>query len=117
MPPLPELPDFGIFYPQFAVDCYHEPVECANHFLCIFLVYIARLVPDHFLPEHRGKFFNFRSPEFLRKRKTFDMIPCPVPCLRRWQGKMLCDQHDAGDEPVPELVYHVKMMVWGDKKS
>ena len=117
MPLLPELPDFGIGNTEFAIDCHHEPVEGTDHFLGIFLVHAARLVPDYFLPEHSGEFLYFSPPELLRQGESLDMITSPVPCLLRWQGEMLCDQYNAGDEPVPELVYHAKMMAEGIKKD
>jgi hypothetical protein len=117
MPLLPERPYFGIFYPQFAVNGNHEPVKGTDHFLCIFLIHITRLVPDHFLSEHRGEFLNFGSPELLGQCETLDMVACPVPCLVGGKREVFCDQHDTGDEPVPELVYHAKMMEGGIKKA
>ena len=89
LPPLPELPDFSICNPQFAVDCNDKPVEGEDHFPGIFLVHASRLVPDHFLPEQRGEFFDFGSLELLRKRESLDVIPDPVPCLLRGQGEVL----------------------------
>jgi hypothetical protein len=45
------------------------------------------------------------------------MITRTWPCLVRRQREVFRDQHYAGDEPVPELIYHAKKMASGIKKA